>query len=197
MVETTKNPGEIYPAGVAPSKTDIILFEQEIRQAVTNVEIGKADIANSGKIFPSRESAIAAGQEALRPALSQIITREDDTLAVRSASATADDPLFDTYPQWGVVFRGASAAAQPLSTVVTLNVPSPGADNPNTLTATRPADVASIPEVDRSLYIIDPPYPNTGPVTINGKPLRDADNQPLTRGMLRANRRYIIRFLRT
>ena len=105
MVQTTKNPGEIYPAGVAPSKTDIILFEQEIRQAVTNVEIGKADIANSGKVFPSRESAVTAGQEVLRPALSQIMTREGNFLVVRSASATADDPLFEAAPQWGAVQR--------------------------------------------------------------------------------------------
>ena len=76
----------------------------------TDLNGSKADIANSGKMFPSRASAVAAGQEVLRPALSQIITREDDTLAVRSASATADDPLFESYPQWGVVFRAASRA---------------------------------------------------------------------------------------
>ncbi|ARC37905.1 hypothetical protein A6J80_17480 [Paracoccus yeei] len=79
-------------------------------QAIIDSLNGKADIANSGKVFPSRESALTAGQEVLRPALSQIITREDDTLAVRSASATADDPLFESYPQWGVVFRAASRA---------------------------------------------------------------------------------------
>lgn len=65
----------------------------------------KADLSNSGKAFPGRASAVAAGQGSLPASLGQITTREGNYLVLRSASATADDPLFPTAPQWGVVLR--------------------------------------------------------------------------------------------
>lgn len=66
---------------------------------------GKADLANSGKTFPTRAAAVSAGQAALPAALGQIETREDNYLVLRSPSAFADDPLFDEAPRWGVVLR--------------------------------------------------------------------------------------------
>lgn len=65
----------------------------------------KADIANSGKTFVSRAAAVSAGQGALPSSLGQITTREGNFLVVRSPTAGADDPLFDTAPRWGVVGR--------------------------------------------------------------------------------------------
>ncbi|AYF01264.1 hypothetical protein PY32053_01637 [Paracoccus yeei] len=96
--------------GTAPNQYSTeSLLEAAINAALTalwqDLNGSKADIANSGKVFPSRESAVTAGQEVLRPALSQIMTREGNYLVVRSASGTADDPLFEAYPQWGAVMR--------------------------------------------------------------------------------------------
>lgn len=67
-------------------------------------------MANRGGAFPGRASAVAAGQGALPATLGQITTREGDWLAVRSPYATADDPLFSSSPQWGVILRLASSA---------------------------------------------------------------------------------------
>ncbi|QEU08234.1 hypothetical protein [Paracoccus yeei] len=102
MVTTTKNPGQIYQAGVPPSKSDIILFEQEVKQAVTDLENLFAGV---GKLFPGRASAVAAGQVGLPATLGQITTREGNYLVLRTAAASADDPLFETAPQWGAVMR--------------------------------------------------------------------------------------------
>ncbi|WP_304620766.1 hypothetical protein [Paracoccus sediminilitoris] len=65
----------------------------------------KANLANSGKTFPSRASAVTAGQDVLPSALGQIETREGEYQVIRSPSASADDPLFETFPRWGVVLR--------------------------------------------------------------------------------------------
>lgn len=102
MVTTTKNPGQIYQAGVPPSKSDIILFEQEVKQAVTDLENLFAGV---GKLFAGRASAVAAGQVGLPATLGQITTREGNYLVLRTAAASADDPLFETSPQWGAVMR--------------------------------------------------------------------------------------------
>ena len=102
MVTTTKNPGQIYQAGVPPSKSDIILFEQEVKQAVTDLENLFQGV---GKLFPGRASAVAAGQVGLPATLGQITTREGNYLVLRTAAASADDPLFATAPQWGAVMR--------------------------------------------------------------------------------------------
>lgn len=64
-----------------------------------------AEMANAGKMFPGRASAVAAGQTALHSGVGQITTREGNYIALRSPTATADDPLFETSPQWGVVTR--------------------------------------------------------------------------------------------
>ena len=84
--------------------------------------------------------------------------------------------------------------ARSLSTAVTLTMTDPGAANPNTLTGTRPAVAAGIAEVDGSLSVIRTHYANTGPVTLNGKPLHDMANRPLEPGALRPNYRYFVRY---
>ena len=69
---------------------------------------GKADLANSGKVFASRAAAVSAGQSALPGSLGLIFTVEgvnNETLAVRSFSNAGDDPLFATQPRWGVAMR--------------------------------------------------------------------------------------------
>ncbi|WP_323008923.1 hypothetical protein [Paracoccus sp. (in: a-proteobacteria)] len=65
----------------------------------------KADIANSGKVFTSRAAAVNAGQEELPNALGMIATHEGNYIVYRAAGATADDPLFETAPRWGVAMR--------------------------------------------------------------------------------------------
>ena len=77
----------------------------DLASALSALIDGKAEIADSGKVFGNRAAAVSAGQAALPAALGQIFTREDSMIAVRSALATADDPLFAGAPQWGVIGR--------------------------------------------------------------------------------------------
>ncbi|CAM3221258.1 hypothetical protein SAMN04488021_13047 [Paracoccus aminovorans] len=62
-------------------------------------------IANGGKIFATRAQAVEAGQAAIPAALVRIVTIEGTALVVRGLGASADDPLFATYPYWGAVLR--------------------------------------------------------------------------------------------
>ncbi|AZV00409.1 hypothetical protein pthi1_p44 [Paracoccus phage vB_PthS_Pthi1] len=61
----------------------------------------KADLANSGRIFSTRAAAVAAGQAALPGSLGQIFTGAGRALQVRGPGST-NDPLFDTWPYWGI-----------------------------------------------------------------------------------------------
>ncbi len=78
--------------------------------ALQGVVDGKADIANSGKVFNTRAAAVNAGQAALPNTLGMITTREGDYIVYRAPGLTADDPLFATAPRWGVMLRVPSAA---------------------------------------------------------------------------------------
>lgn len=62
-------------------------------------------IANGGKAFTSRAGAVSAGQGGIPGELGIIFTREGSALVVRGHAQTSDDPLFSTYPQWGVITR--------------------------------------------------------------------------------------------
>lgn len=75
----------------------------------------KAPLANSGKSFPSRASAAAAGQNALPASLGLILHPEGDYIVVRGFNAATDDPLFPASefpsgPRWGVILRLPSQA---------------------------------------------------------------------------------------
>ncbi|MDF3606135.1 hypothetical protein PE067_08340 [Paracoccus sp. DMF-8] len=71
---------------------------------------GKADAANSGPIFATRQLAVDAGQAALAPAIGRIVTIEGSSIVYRGPGSTTD-ALFSTYPQWGVATRVDTAAA--------------------------------------------------------------------------------------
>lgn len=66
---------------------------------------GKAPLQNSGKLFVSRASAVAAGQSALVSSLGLIVTIESDQVVFRAPGFVGDDPLFETSPQWGAAAR--------------------------------------------------------------------------------------------
>lgn len=66
-------------------------------------------IGEAGRLYPSRAAA-AAGAASLPSSVTQILVREGTALVLRSRTAYADDPLFTTAPQWGVVQRQDVAA---------------------------------------------------------------------------------------
>lgn len=69
----------------------------------------KAELAYSGRIFPTRAQAVSAGQEGLPGAVSRILTHEGDYLVLRGAPQTEDalfpEGDFPTGPRWGIVDR--------------------------------------------------------------------------------------------
>ena len=83
--------------------------DPEALQEILDQVEGKADIANSGKVFNTRAAAVNAGQEVLPGTLGLIATREGDYIVYRAPGLTADDPLFATAPRWGVMLRVPSA----------------------------------------------------------------------------------------
>ena len=63
------------------------------------------------QIYPSRSAAVSQ-VPSLAASVSQIFVRNVNALEIRSRTATADDPLFTTSPQWGVVLRQDVVALQ-------------------------------------------------------------------------------------
>ena len=61
--------------------------------------------ANGGKIFATREDAFLFGQENLPGTLGRILTANGDFLELRGNGNNTNDPLFETYPYWGVLER--------------------------------------------------------------------------------------------
>lgn len=70
--------------------------------ALSFLVAGKADIADSGKIFASRQGAVDAGQINLPPALTRILTLEESGIVIRGPGVTGDQ-LFTTFPNWGII----------------------------------------------------------------------------------------------
>lgn len=96
--------------GTAPNQ---YTTEQHFEMAVQQFgdKVFDEAIKNGGKLFSSRESAVAAGQDALPASVGLIITREGDQLVLRSGGLTTDDPLFASAPRWGVLTRVPAQAA--------------------------------------------------------------------------------------
>ncbi|WP_162798857.1 SGNH/GDSL hydrolase family protein [Paracoccus indicus] len=76
-----------------------------MQRVIDLLQAGKADIADSGKLFNNRLSAVIAGQENLPAQIGRILVSEGDYLVVRGQGLTDDDPLFETQPSWGVAAR--------------------------------------------------------------------------------------------
>ena len=102
-----------------PSKAEIRRMLILVLQAIGDPDaldqildqlFGKADLQNSTSSFTDRAKAVARGQENLPVNIGMILTREGDHLAIRGALASADDPLFDTSPFWGVIIRVPGSA---------------------------------------------------------------------------------------
>ncbi|ABL69116.1 hypothetical protein OC539_25155 [Paracoccus denitrificans] len=111
-----------YPNGTPVNKADV--------RALWGMVDGV--VANGGKIYADRASAVAAGQSVLVAALSRIVTIEGSYLHLRGPSSQALDPLFPTYPYWGVQFivpnttaawnRANHTGTQPMTSVAGLRV---------------------------------------------------------------------------
>lgn len=74
--------------------------ESNVNAALNN----KANLANSGMAFGSRADAVAAGQANIPPASGPLLVRDGDYLELRGPGA-GTDPLFETYPNWGLLAR--------------------------------------------------------------------------------------------
>lgn len=152
-------------------------------QTILTQVAGKADLPNSGKTFVSRAAAESAGQAALPSTLGQIETREGDYLVLRSPTATADDPLFETAPRWGVVGRYPSRGVVEAAGIITLTGVGGTA---TTITAT--ADAAP---GNGKRYQLTPLHDSTGATTlsINGggaMTIRDSEGVTLAAKDLKA-----------
>lgn len=75
-----------------------------LQEILTEVA-GKADLANSGPIFPDRATAVSVGQENLPAAIRRIVTEEGNFLVLRAPFSSEPDPLFATSPYWGEIGR--------------------------------------------------------------------------------------------
>lgn len=80
-------------------------YQSELQRVLGLTWDAKADLDNSGKIFPDRASAVAAAQENLPAAIRRILTEEGNFLVLRAPFAQDPDPLFSTSPYWGEVTR--------------------------------------------------------------------------------------------
>lgn len=183
--------------GAAPNQfTTEALLEQAVNAVLASLW---NDVTNSaGKSFTARANAVSYGQENLPDRLGLIYTREGTALVTRGPGQTADDPLFPTYPNWGVITRIDPAIAMRDSGLITLaNVGGTGdaitADLPlaarqNGVTATGGTSVVEL----------IPTLTNTGSATLaieggTAAPIRDESGAVLTAGALIAGRSYLLR----
>ena len=161
---------------------------------------GKADLASSGKMFRSRDEAVASGQSVLVPGLGIVITLESGVITWRVPFQSGDDPLFSTSPYWGVIARVDVASALRDTGVITLaNVDGTGdiitAEMP--LAAKRNGVAATS---GTSIIEIIPIATNTGAdeptLSIDGGPdviIKSETGAALAAGQLVGGRSYLLR----
>lgn len=87
--------------GVPVNKADLIAWFQQIATAILGAE------ANSGKVYASRDEALAAVTTTPPPeAITRILSTEGTAFVIRSRGASADDPLLPgPGARWGVLMR--------------------------------------------------------------------------------------------
>lgn len=198
MVTTTKTPGAIYPNGSAVAKDDVRLWMREV-VAQVNAEL-RAALTDGGRAFLSRDEAVAAGQEALPGYVGLVFTREGNALVMRGHSKNSDDPLFATWPYWGVIARLNPGAAMRDAGVMTLaNVAGTGdaitADLPaaareNGVTATSGTSIIEIIPIASNTGAAEPTLSIDGGAAAV---IRSETGAVLTAGQLVAGRSYLLR----
>ncbi|AXC50073.1 hypothetical protein DRW48_10545 [Paracoccus suum] len=130
---------------------------------------------SSGKIFGSRQSAIDLGQDKLASNLRHIFVLEDGWMTLRSAGSSSADPLFGTFPNWGVVDRWPAANA--LSTILRnvgmvnlVNVTGMVVGTSASIKGDFPADVAQLTgdgiTANMQIGFVSPVTTTTGDVTL-------------------------------
>lgn len=62
-------------------------------------------VGGNARVYPSRQAAVDDGPIPVDVAGGRIITLENDSLVVRGPGQTGNDPLFGSYPNWGILFR--------------------------------------------------------------------------------------------
>ena len=161
---------------------------------------GKADITNSGKIFPTRAAAEAAGQENIPAALDRITTIEGDYWVIRGTGATTDR-LFEGYPAWGVIDRVPMARViEATSARGDILMPSieAGATAQAVSMTSDPSQAHISPSASRKIQIRWP-VTNTGPdpvATLDGVPytIKGKTGGDLAAGDLLGNGIYLATF---
>ena len=146
-----------------PPLTDVLKTGEPVQKGQVSALFGvlrdavNADLdPRATPIYASRDAAIAAAP-LLPTSLLHIMVREGTALVVRSRTAFADDPLFDTGARWGVVQRQDSMLTSSLVLPRLVNV----GGTPDAITADLPA--GALPIATGSHVLLRPSAANTAP----------------------------------
>lgn len=167
---------------------NVLLLDNKADSAVVNPRLTPS--------YTSRAAAVTGAAD-LPTSVSQILVREGTALVVRSRAATADDPLYEMAPRWGVVQRqdvatesAARLALARASSIALINV----SGTTNVMTGDFPPDVGLAAPVLGTRIFLRSVGVNTGPVTVNSYPVRDGRGQPLVGGELSSTVPLELRF---
>lgn len=143
--------GDLPPSSIGSSQ---LAAETSAREAAV------ADLdRRATPIYASRTAAVT-GAPSLPTSLTQIMVREGSALVVRSRTASAVDPLFESGSPWGVVQRQDASTVARDAVVQVQNL----GGTANSLTADLPSYVSSL--AVGTLLNLRPTAANTGPATI-------------------------------
>ncbi|MDO5658281.1 MAG: pyocin knob domain-containing protein [Paracoccus sp. (in: a-proteobacteria)] len=98
MVNLTKPVSQVWMNNVPPDMSDIRRLMLDLVGGIDATE------ARASPIYTSRAAAVT-GAPGLPASVTQIFVREGTALVIRSRTAFADDPLFESGARWGVVQR--------------------------------------------------------------------------------------------
>ena len=83
-------------SGYHARKSDLVA---KVNEVIANL------YGQQSRIFPSREAAVSETQAGLPASVGRIITTEGTALVLRGPGQTENDPLFGSYPNWGVISK--------------------------------------------------------------------------------------------
>lgn len=173
-----------------PDKADLRAWLEAIVSAINSDLDPRAT-----PIYASRAAAVSAASD-LPSGLTHIAVREGTALVIRSRSASADDPLFEAGPRWGVVQRqdveaertARINAIRDTGVLPLANV----AGTANAITADIAPAVPGVTLSALSTVELIPAADNTGAATLNvggagGWPVQRRDGSAVQAGDLKAN----------
>ncbi|WJS86695.1 hypothetical protein [Paracoccus sp. TOH] len=157
-------------------------------------------ITDGGRAFVGRAEAVAAGQGALPAYVGLVFTREGTALVMRGPSMSSDDPLFATWPYWGVIARlnpgvamrdaGVMTLANVAGTGDAITADLPAAARENGVTATSGTSIIEIIPIASNTGAAEPTLSIDGGAAAV---IRSETGAVLTAGQLVAGRSYFLR----